>query len=61
VEPRDFLRFFLTAIARAQGQRGTGLGLCIAQSIAVAHGGRIEIASTPGSWSTFTVWLPGQA
>ncbi|HEY7490095.1 MAG TPA: ATP-binding protein [Candidatus Tectomicrobia bacterium] len=46
---------------RAQGQRGTGLGLCLAQSIAVAHGGRIEVASTPGSCSTFTVWLPDHA
>jgi signal transduction histidine kinase len=60
-QARVFQRFYRSAAARAQGQRGTGLGLCIAQSIAVAHGGRIEVASTPGSSSIFTVWLPGQA
>jgi heavy metal sensor kinase len=60
-QARVFQRFYRSAAARAQGQRGTGLGLCIAQSIAVAHGGRIEVASTPGSSSIFTVWLPGHA
>jgi signal transduction histidine kinase len=60
-QARIFQRFYRSATARAQGQRGTGLGLCIAQSIAVAHGGRLEVASTPGSWSTFTVWLPSHA
>jgi heavy metal sensor kinase len=60
-QARVFQRFYRSAAARAQDQRGTGLGLCIAQSIAVAHGGRIEVASTPGSSSIFTVWLPGQA
>jgi heavy metal sensor kinase len=60
-QARVFQRFYRSAAARAQDQRGTGLGLCIAQSIAVAHGGRIEVASTPGSSSIFTVWLPGHA
>jgi signal transduction histidine kinase len=58
---RVFQRFYRSAAARAQGQRGTRLGLCIAQSMAVAHGGRIEVTSTPGSCSTFMVWLPDHA
>jgi signal transduction histidine kinase len=53
-----FQRFYRTDSARVQGQAGAGLGLCIAQSIAAAHGGRIQVESTPGCGSTFTVCLP---
>jgi signal transduction histidine kinase len=37
---------------------GTGLGLPIAQRIAVAHGGEIRIDSAPGSGTTLEVRLP---
>ena len=37
---------------------GNGLGLSIARDIVTAHGGTIEIESTTGKGSTFTVLLP---
>jgi signal transduction histidine kinase len=38
---------------------GHGLGLAIAQNIALAHGGRIEArANAPDPGTTFSVWLP---
>ncbi len=53
-----FNRFYRAAAARSQNGGGAGLGLSIAQSLAVAHGGNIEVESTPGQGSTFTVTLP---
>ena len=46
-------------VDRAQlEQQGTGVGLTIVRGLAEAHHGRIEVESTPGSGSTFSVWLP---
>jgi heavy metal sensor kinase len=52
-----FTRFYRAAAARSQSG-GAGLGLCIAQSIAEAHGGKIKVHSSPGQGSTFSVVLP---
>jgi two-component system sensor histidine kinase BaeS len=39
-------------------EAGMGLGLSIAQDLIVAHAGRLEVESSPGLGSHFTVWLP---
>jgi heavy metal sensor kinase len=56
--PRLFDRFFRIDRVRNRAQGGSGLGLAIAQSIAQAHGGRIDVESLIGQGSTFTVVLP---
>jgi PAS domain S-box-containing protein len=37
---------------------GTGLGLALVRRLAELHGGRIEVQSTPGAGSRFTITLP---
>jgi signal transduction histidine kinase len=39
-------------------QQGTGLGLYIVKTLVEAHGGRIEVESTPGVRTCFSVFLP---
>jgi heavy metal sensor kinase len=55
--PRLFDRFFRGDRSRGRAQGGSGLGLAIAQSIAQSHGGRIDVESTVGRGSAFTVVL----
>lgn len=49
--PRIFARFFRCDQSRATG--GSGLGLSLARAIATAHGGEINVESTPGKGSVF--------
>jgi len=54
--PHIFQRLYTVDSARSSG--GAGLGLSIARQIVQAHGGRIEVQSTVGSGTKFTVYLP---
>ena len=56
---RIFERFY--RMAGHERVTGTGLGLPIARDLARAMGGDLEVASVPGSGSSFVLVLPGPA
>jgi two-component system sensor histidine kinase BaeS len=60
ISPEDQQRVFdrLWRGSHAHGTAGSGIGLAVAAELIRAHRGRIELASEPGSGSTFTVILP---
>lgn len=61
IEPESLKRIF-DRFFRAESHRarisGTGLGLSIVKAIVENHGGSINVKSTLGSGSTFTIELP---
>ena len=56
IPPGELKRVFDLFYSTRKG--GTGLGLAIVDRIARNHGGRVEVASTPGRGTTFSVVLP---
>src|SRR5262249_16737647 len=62
IDPAQLERIFQPFVrlddARARAQGGAGLGLAIARSIVVAHGGVLDVESTPGAGSRFIIRLP---
>jgi two-component system, OmpR family, sensor kinase len=58
-QERIFERFARGNQAPTHGH-GAGLGLAIVKAIAEAHGGWVEVESTPGEGSTFSVIIPAE-
>ena len=56
--PFIFNPFYRSDRARSMYQGGMGLGLAIAHQIIAAHGGQIEVESTPGQGTLFRILLP---
>lgn len=43
---------------KSRSQRGLGLGLSLVKAVVEAHKGRVEVHSTPGAGSVFTLYVP---
>ena len=56
--PKLFDRFYRVDEARSRETGGSGLGLSICESIAIAHGGRLAIRSQEHVGTTIDLWLP---
>jgi signal transduction histidine kinase len=57
IPPDDLPHIFEPFYSRRPG--GSGLGLAVVYRVVQEHGGTLEVRSTPGAGTTFTVALPG--
>jgi two-component system sensor histidine kinase KdpD len=55
--PYIFNKFYRGRKGFAKG-KGTGMGLAICRAILAAHGGAIEVETTPGMGACFRFWVP---
>jgi two-component system OmpR family sensor kinase len=55
---RAFDRFWQAPATESHPRRGTGLGLAIVADLVHAHGGRIDLETSPGLGACVTIWLP---
>ncbi len=55
--PRLFERFYRVDKDRSREHGGTGLGLAIVKHTAILHHGTVEVQSTPGQGTTFSLHL----
>ena len=57
-QAKIFEKFYRTGDALVHNTKGSGLGLSLVRHITQAHGGDVQVESTPGKGSKFTVSLP---
>jgi signal transduction histidine kinase len=57
-QSKIFEKFYRAGDPLVHNTKGSGLGLSLVRHIAHAHGGDVEVDSTPGKGSTFTLTLP---
>ncbi len=55
---RIFERFYVVDASRSRQLGGTGLGLSIVKHIVLLHNGTVEVESTPGKGTKFSITLP---
>jgi signal transduction histidine kinase len=60
-QARIFEKFYRTCDPLVHNTKGSGLGLSLVRHITRAHGGDVEVESTPGRGSKFTLSLPLQS
>jgi signal transduction histidine kinase len=58
ITPENMERLFTPFFTTKEPGKGVGLGLAISKGIVERHGGSIEVRSSTGAGSTFTVCLP---
>jgi|GEM_PF-5475922 len=55
---RIFEKFYRCAAVRANGLKGSGLGLYIVKAVVETYGGRVTLTSSVGRGSSFTLYIP---
>ena len=58
IPPENLAKIFTPFYTSKEATKGTGLGLSVSLGIAESHNGTIEVNSTPGQGSTFSLLLP---
>jgi two-component system OmpR family sensor kinase len=59
IAPDDLTRVFEPGVRLTDARPGSGLGLAVVSMIAHAHGGEVDVESSPGQGATFRLVLPG--